>query len=185
MMSAKKQLLCYGIGNISRGDDGLGPALLHWLSKHNSSDEFEIQLEPAFQLQPENLYEFADKDVVLFLDADARFSEGVHFAEVFAKQSNNPFVSHALPPEQLLALYNELMDKPHPPAFCLSMGTHHIGLQETLSETAIKNLEGAKPLLKQLINLPLTQWRPLTSLSAPSAQVSFSGTHQETALPNA
>ncbi|MCG8667905.1 MAG: hydrogenase maturation protease [Pseudomonadales bacterium] len=164
---SKIKLLVYGIGNASRGDDALGPELLARLKQHmlnnqqDANNLFQITLEEAFQLQPEHIYDFEHQDMILFLDADARFSEGTCFTKISGNSlaMKQAYVSHALPPEQLLAMHESLTDEETPPAFALSMGAQHMELEEGLSEQAKTNLAEAEQLLLTLLNSSLDQWQ--------------------------
>lgn len=160
--SGQIKLLCYGIGNCSRGDDGLGPELLQALTKANIPQSlFKIQPEEVFQLQPEHIYDFKDTDVILFLDADSRFSSGIKFNAITANNIENPFVSHALEPELLLAMHQTLTDQATPPAFLLSMGTASVELGENLTAQGQENLSKALDFLIRLMETPLELWRLL------------------------
>lgn len=176
-MPEHTRILCYGIGNISRGDDGLGPELLDWLQQQAKSfSQYEITYEPAFQLQPENIYEFKNQDAILFLDADARFETGIQFNQLQIPTTENPFVSHALSPTQLLKIHNDLMAASHPPAFLLSMGASDIGLHEGLSSTAKKNLELAQEKCSYFLQQPLQSWPDLTTNQEPPNTAGCSAT---------
>lgn len=152
-------LLCYGIGNESRGDDGLGPALINWLQANAAEHPgIRLTLEKPFQLQPENIYDFAGQDALLFLDADARFQQGIRFSPLEADSTESPFVSHALAPGRLLKMHNDLLKSRHPRAFLLSMGAQSTGLDEALSATAKQNLALAKAFLAELLQQPISIW---------------------------
>lgn len=154
------KLLCYGIGNKSRGDDGIGPALLDWLeSVAEQFPAYDLTLEPAFQLQPENIYDFASQHGILFIDADISLDTGFCFKEINAQEDSNPFVSHALAPEHLLHIHNKLLNHPHPKAFLLSVSAQELGLHEELSITAKKNLSQTKSFLQKILAQPLEQWQ--------------------------
>ena len=159
-LHSPSHLLCYGIGNVSRGDDALGPKLLRWLANNcDSFSNYHFSLESPFQLQPENIYEFKDHDAILFLDADVRFHTGVKFKELTAASNNNPFISHALSPEQLLSMHNDLLKHHHPKAFLLSMGAVNMALEESISAQAKSNLRIAKKILSGLLTQPVSKWQ--------------------------
>ncbi len=61
------KLLIYGIGNLGRNDDGLGPKVLTSLEEFNWSDS--IQLQCNYQLNIEDALELSNFDLVLFIDA--------------------------------------------------------------------------------------------------------------------
>lgn len=165
-MGEAVNLLCFGIGNCSRGDDGLGPGLLHALANDETPSNnslFKLQLEEVFQLQPEHIYEFKHQDVILFLDADSRFSAGFKFSGLTANDIDNPFVSHALAPEKLLAMHKSLTNDPTPVAYLLSMGTENIELGESLSRQGQENLSKALSFMKELMNTPPERWNQFTN----------------------
>lgn len=151
------KLLCFGIGNVSRGDDALGPSLLDFIEAETPL--FQITKEEVFQLQPENLYELSGQDVVLFLDADARFKKDISFESIEPHAVESAFVSHALSPQRLLSMHQELADQSTPAAFLLSMGAADTELHEGLSEQGKLNLDSARQLISTLLNEPLQNWK--------------------------
>ena len=160
----RNKILCYGIGNISRADDGLGPALMQWLEAQATSIAgLEFTFESAFQLQPENIFEFNHHDAILFLDASVAFKEGARFGKIEPQAEKNAFVSHALPPPQLLAMFADILQKKPPDAYLLTMGCEFTELSDALSSQGDINLEAGKQLLKQVLDTPLNQWSKIQS----------------------
>ena len=156
----KPVLLCYGIGNPDRGDDALGPALLEWLAGQSEKIWlYDLVLEQPFQLQPENLYEMADADAIVFMDASVDSQQRVRFSAVTPQVSRSAFVTHALSPEHLLALHQSIMETAPPPAYLLSMGAVSMDLGESISEQGLENLEHAKNLLASYLKEELASWQ--------------------------
>ena len=153
------KVLCYGIGNLSRSDDGLGPRLLKWLETQVVAiDTLEFSFASPFQLQPENIFEFNHHDAILFLDASVEFKAGAKFKKVEPLAEKNAFVSHALPPHQLLAIFKDLTQTNPPDAYLLSMGCQSTELNDGLSQQGELNLKAGQQLLKKLLDQPLVNW---------------------------
>ena len=62
-----KPILVFGYGNLSRGDDALGPLLLDYIQKH--CDLRKIELLTDFQLQIEHALDLEHRSLILFVDA--------------------------------------------------------------------------------------------------------------------
>ncbi|MDX1693109.1 MAG: hypothetical protein R3208_05055 [Ketobacteraceae bacterium] len=156
------RLLCYGIGNLCRGDDAQGPLLVRWLEqKQEDFPLFRLQLEEPFQLQPEDVYDLKDADGILFMDADAQLSRAIQLQPVTALPCQSAFFTHALPPGHLLALYRQLMKTPPPPAYLLSLSTNDISLGSSLSAQAETNISSAMRLLSRLMTTGFATWETL------------------------
>lgn len=160
--AAKIRLLCYGIGNIDRGDDGQAPQLADWLEQQVNQGRFpryQIQLEQPFQLQPENIYDFARQDLVLFIDADVRLEKGISLRPLAPQKSASAFITHALSPEHLLSLPDQLTGQPPPPAYLLSLSAQSMALGESLSDQAKSNIHQARQLLQHLLEMTPDEWQ--------------------------
>ena len=152
------QLLVYGIGNHDRGDDAQGPLLIDWLDE-KPAEGWQLTLEHPYQLQPENLYEFTDKQAIMFIDADVRLREGIAFQPIKPLASQSAFISHAVSPEHLLDLYQRTMHQSAPPAWLLSLSAQGMELGEGISAAATENLQQAKVLLTRLLTSSIDEWQ--------------------------
>jgi len=132
------------VGNPSRGDDALGPALLarfaDWLATEGRSDDFELIED--FQLQIEHAVDLRGRALVLFIDAMMPCGEAFRFAPV-QPLAGLTHTSHALSPEAVLMVYGKTYGEAPPPAFVLGIGGEAFELGEPISPAAAAHLEAA------------------------------------------
>jgi len=63
-------LLVFGWGNVSRGDDALGPLFVQRLPEMlDAAQRDRVELLEDYQLQVEHTLDLADRERVLFVDA--------------------------------------------------------------------------------------------------------------------
>jgi hydrogenase maturation protease len=133
-----KRTLIIGIGNSSRGDDGLG-----WKFLDDVATREGIDLEYRYQLQVEDAALISGYDVVIFVDAMARpLSGGFLFAPCVPEQSAS-FTTHRLAPGSVLWLCRELFQV-MPNAYVMAIEGKQFELGQPLSEEAQGNLAHAK-----------------------------------------
>lgn len=130
-------------GNPSRGDDALGPLLVDAVTQAPMPD-LECILD--FQLQLEHALDLKGRRCVLFVDA-AR-SESLEPGQAFRVGRIEPasgmaHTSHALSPQQVLAVYERIEKKAAPEAWLLAIAGEAWGLGEGLSKVAQHNLDQA------------------------------------------
>ena len=144
-------IVLFGYGNPSRGDDALGPLLLEraeaWLAVQP-----DLSVEPVadFQLQIEHALDLQDRDLALFLDADAACAPPFAFRRALASQDGS-YTTHELSPGAVLQVCREITGQEAPPAFILSVRGERFDLGEPLSPAAARNLEEAWAFLKDLL----------------------------------
>jgi hydrogenase maturation protease len=136
--------LLFAIGNPSRGDDALAPALLMrlqaWLESQSLSDQFELLEE--FQLQVEHVTDMHERKRVIFIDAGMDTPAPFHYYR--ACESDVPLLySHAVSPEALLGVYRKFYQAEAPDTFVLCIKGESFELGESLSDTAETNLLAA------------------------------------------
>jgi len=141
-----KPILVFGYGNLSRGDDAVGPLLLEYLESH--ADLSQIELLTDFQLQIEHALDLAARQLVLFVDASVSCREAFELTEL-KPQRDNSYTSHAMSPAALLHVYTTLYRQPLPPAFLLSIRGESFELGEGLSADTARNLHGACQFAEQ------------------------------------
>lgn len=156
-------VLVIGIGNPSRGDDALGPLLMarlrEWVGK--SGLENRIELLEDFQLQVEHAADMQERERVLFLDA------GINTPTPYTVDRVRPYagravLSHALPPEDVLATYIQVFQRQPPPSFLLCVSGAAFELGASLSRHAAQNLEAAYAFAVQLMMATdLAAWEAL------------------------
>jgi hydrogenase maturation protease len=145
----KTTLVC-GYGNPGRGDDGLGPALVARLEEEPGlRGRTDIRTETRLQLNIEDALTVSSFDRVIFADASTRGRAFFEFKRV-RLTSGWSFSTHALAPGSVLGLCRELYGKT-PQAFILGIRGYRWGLEDGLSDKAVRNLARAAAfLLKRL-----------------------------------
>jgi hydrogenase maturation protease len=142
-------LLIIAIGNPSRGDDALGPALLDALDAKRVQADGTVELLTDFQLQVEHVLDIVGRRAVLFVDAAVPGScgedaQGVCLTRITADAAA-PLNSHALRPQAVLNVCASLK-QPVPPAWLLAIGGESFELGAPLSSAARDHLARAKDL---------------------------------------
>ncbi len=143
-------LLIFGYGNPSRGDDALGPLALERLEAGGFQG---VECVTDFQLQVEHALDLNERSLVLFIDAHLSCRPPFEFAPVFAK-SDRSYTTHAMSPQAVLQVYVEIYRQPPPPAFLLSIRGERFGLGEGLSLSAQNHLDAALTFAQSLCGAP-------------------------------
>ena len=97
-----KPVLLFGYGNLSRGDDALGPLLLEYIENTVNLDTIEILTD--FQLQIEHALDLENRALVLFVDASVACVNAFDFA-VLAPARDKIYTTHAMSPAAVLVVY--------------------------------------------------------------------------------
>lgn len=146
-------LLVLAVGNPSRGDDALGPALLDALAAlaAQGADRLgDIELLSDFQLQIEHALDLQGRRAVLFVDAArpgvVAAAGGVALTPLVPAAAL-PALSHALTPCAVLQVAQRL-GGPVPPAWQLAIEGLDFGLGEPISSTARARLASALALVR-------------------------------------
>ncbi len=140
------QLVVFGWGNVSRGDDGIGPLLLSRIEQAGWDD---VALIEDYQLQLEHALDLEGRELALFIDAGNGTPAPFYFREVFPRQGMT-HTSHALAPESVLAVFSQVTGENPPPAFLLCVRGDNFELGEGLSEDGAERLEIAWAFLQHL-----------------------------------
>jgi len=142
-MPARAPLLVIGIGNLSRGDDALGPLFVEAagraLAPEVAAGRLEMLVE--YQLQVENVLDLEGRARVVFVDAALEGERPFRCGRVEAGADRTPF-THALSPEALLASHRDVAGEP-PEAWLLAIKGERFGLGEPLSDAAKAHLDAA------------------------------------------
>jgi hydrogenase maturation protease len=139
--------LVLGIGNPSRGDDGLGSELVSLLEKRGPG---AVTTERVCQLNVEDALTISRHELVIFADASVKASPAFSFEEL-APIKETSFTSHSLTPGFLLHLCEELYGR-RPQAYLLSIGGEVWDVGRDLSQQARKNLGKAISFLQEFLN---------------------------------
>jgi hydrogenase maturation protease len=148
-----KPILVFGYGNLSRGDDAVGPLLLDYLAEH--LDLSNIELLSDFQLQIEHALDLQDREFVVFVDASVNCPDNFTFTPLTPTQDHS-YTSHALTPAALLSVYQSVSKQPIPPCFLLSIQAEAFELGTDLSERCAANLLEACRFMEKLLTQPLS-----------------------------
>ena len=144
-------VVVFAVGNPSRGDDAIGPALferlLVWLDRAELADGFELIED--FQLQIEHALDLRGRALALFIDAGEGTPAPFSFQRVLPS-SGIAHTSHELPPEAVLQVYRQTEGDEPPPSFVLCIRGEGFELGEPLSDAAQQRVEQAFTLLQDL-----------------------------------
>ncbi|MFZ2169069.1 MAG: hydrogenase maturation protease [Methylococcaceae bacterium] len=146
-----KPVLLFGYGNLSRGDDALGPLLLEYVESHFDLDGIEILSD--FQLQIEHALDLENRSLILFVDASVSCTSAFDFA-VLTPARDKSYTTHAMSPAAVLDVYQSIKKQTPPPCFLLSIKGEKFELGEGLSANAEQHLAQACQFSSQLLGHP-------------------------------
>ena len=142
-----KPILIYGYGNPGRQDDGLGPALVAELEAWAQTEGLSgIVFDSNYQLNVEDALTVAESRAVVFVDATKEGKAPFEFRPL-APQKEISFSTHAMPPESVLALADELYGA-RPPAWILAIRGEAWEPNAALSAAALAHLAAAREFLQ-------------------------------------
>jgi hydrogenase maturation protease len=137
-------LLVLAWGNPSRGDDALGPLLAERLFDRVQTSGLTncVEVVTDFQLQVEHALDLVGRERVLFVDA------ALDLAKPFTVRLLQPargggIGSHALAPEAVLQVYQDLHGQPPPHAMLLAIRATAFELGMVPGARALADLEQA------------------------------------------
>jgi hydrogenase maturation protease len=152
-----KPVLLFAYGNLSRGDDALGPLALDYVERQCALDDVELLTD--FQLQIEHALDLENRALVVFIDAAVAGVREFDFTELQPARDNS-YTTHAMSPAAVLAVYQDIKKQPPPPCFLLSIKAESFELGEDLSQSARHNLAAACQFIEGLLNnAELGAWR--------------------------
>ena len=159
-----KPILVFGYGNLSRGDDALGPLLLNYVENH--CDLSAIEILSDFQLQIEHALDLEKRALVLFVDASVDCTEPFDFSRIKPGKDKS-YTTHAMSPAAVLDVYQSIKKQTPPPCFLLSIKAEKLELGEGLSPQAKINLKEACEFTKELLKIgDFKSWQKLITNSA-------------------
>lgn len=137
-------LLVLAWGNPSRGDDALGPLLAERLLAHAETVACagRVEVLTDFQLQVEHALDLVGRERILFVDA-ALDLEGPFNVRPLHPARGGGIGSHALAPEAVLQVYEDLHGHPPPPATLLAIRASAFELGAAPSAEALADLDQA------------------------------------------
>lgn len=146
-----KPVLLFGYGNLSRGDDALGPLLLEYAETHCDLEEIEVLTD--FQLQIEHALDLENRRLVLFVDASVACVDAFDFT-VLEPARDKSYTTHAMSPAAVLDVYQSIKKQTPPPCFLLSIKAEKFELGDGLSANAENNLAQACSFAGRLLSNP-------------------------------
>ena len=138
--------LIFAVGNLSRGDDAVGPLLADRLLAEALSG---IDVLVDFQLQVEHALDLEGRSRVIFVDACVD-TEAPCVVRALEADGGFAHTSHALAPAQVLETYRRVTGHEPPPAWLLGVRAQRFELGEGLSAEAARACEAAWPKLLEL-----------------------------------
>jgi len=136
-------ILVLGWGNLSRGDDALGPMFIAGLHKALSAEVRElVEFQEDFQLQIEHAMDLIGRQHVLLVDASVS-CKGPFEARTLLPLRDASYTSHALSPETLLQVFIDFQGAPPPPTTLLAIRGESFELGTPMGDTASRNLQRA------------------------------------------
>ncbi|HJW12770.1 MAG TPA: hydrogenase maturation protease [Albitalea sp.] len=129
--------LVFGWGNLSRGDDALGPLFVERLRTRADVDCLD-----DYQLQIEHALDLVGHERVLFVDASVNCRAPFEVTRLQPEQDAS-FTTHAMSPQALMQVYRELHGEAPPPCTLLAIRGDRFELGEAPSAAALANLERA------------------------------------------
>jgi hydrogenase maturation protease len=131
--------LVLAVGNPSRGDDALGPALAERVEAAGLPG---VEVLTDFQLQVEHALDLVGRERVIFVDAGAGTPPPYELRRLRPKVEFL-YTSHALSPEAVLATYERVQGQPPPESWSLCVRGEAFELGQGLSVAAAGHLEQA------------------------------------------
>lgn len=136
-------ILVLAWGNLSRGDDALGPLCLTALREQlPESLKGQVEFLEDYQLQIEHALDLIGRKKVLLIDASLNGTAPFEVTELQAAQDAS-FTTHALSPQALLQVYQDLQGAPSPPCTLLAIRGEAFELGEPPSPAALAHLTSA------------------------------------------
>ncbi len=145
-------MLVFGWGNLSRGDDALGPLIIEQLRDAWAACPWVECLED-YQLQIEHALDLIGRQRVLFVDASLTCQTPFEVTCLQAVQDAS-FTTHAMSPQALLQVYQQLQGKAPPPCTLLAIRGENFALGEPPSADALANLAAARQWAQAWLDAP-------------------------------
>ena len=139
--AAVAPLLVFGWGNLSRGDDALGPLCLERLRQTMGLGAMVDYLDD-YQLQIEHALDLVGRQRVLFVDASLTCQAPFEVTSLQALQDAS-FTTHAMSPQALMQVYFDLQGEAPPPCTLLAIRGERFELGEPPGAEALANLAAA------------------------------------------
>lgn len=161
-------LLIFAYGNPSRGDDALGPLIYEHLlndrhrnkHRHANADKNgtqKVDLLTDYQLQIEHALDLEQREAILFVDASSSCTSAYELRRI-APEADNSYTTHAMTPAAVLEVYQQINQRPPPPAWMLTVRGYEFSLGKALSERARHNLRASYHFIDELLHTETKNW---------------------------
>jgi hydrogenase maturation protease len=131
--------LVFAVGNLSRGDDALGPLLAERIEALGLPG---VEVLTDVQLRVEHALDLGGRELVIFVDASVSAREPFTFERVNAARDAT-YTSHALSPAAVLDAYTRVVDASLPPTFVVAIRGYEFELGAAPTQRALANLQAA------------------------------------------
>jgi hydrogenase maturation protease len=135
--------LILGWGNLSRGDDALGPLFVARLQAQLPAElRDQVEFLEDYQLQVEHALDLVGRKRVLLVDASLNCVAPFQARRVQAMRDTS-YTSHALSAEALLQVFVDFEGSAPPPGTLLAIRGEAFELGEPMSDAAQRHLSAA------------------------------------------
>jgi hydrogenase maturation protease len=134
-------LLVFGWGNLSRGDDALGPLCIEQLRSSCALDD-RVDFLDDYQLQVEHALDLVGRARVLFVDASLNCAAPFEVTQLQPEQDAS-FTTHAMSPQALMQVYVSMHGESPPACTLLAIRGERFELGEPPSSDALEHLQAA------------------------------------------
>ena len=147
-------LLVFGWGNLSRGDDALGPLFIEQ-ARDTWAAGSGVECLEDYQLQIEHALDLVGRQRVLFVDASLTCQAPFEVTPLRAVQDAS-FTTHAMSPQALLQVYQQLRGEAPPACTLLAIRGESFELGEPPSAKARVNLAAALTWAQVWLDAPVS-----------------------------
>jgi hydrogenase maturation protease len=150
-----KPVLLFAYGNLSRGDDALGPKLLEHLQQEGFTEGCgrELKYLTDYQMQVEHVMDMQHCERVLLIDAAIDMGESHQFYPV-TEQLETQYTTHGMTPSTLLYTYRQTLQEDPPFTSMLAIRGRDFELGHPLSIDAENSLNEACIFIQNLLAQP-------------------------------
>lgn len=134
-------LLVFGWGNLSRGDDALGPLCIERL-RALAAPAAAVDYLDDYQLQIEHALDLVGRQRVLFVDASLSCRAPFELTQLHAAPDIS-FTTHALTPQALMQVFCDLRGEGPPSCTLLAIRGERFELGAPPSPAALAHLAAA------------------------------------------
>lgn len=134
-------VLVFAWGNLSRGDDAIGPMLVDHLRAALPANG-AVECLDDYQLQVEHALDLVGRKRVLFVDASVVAEAPFAVTELKA-QHDTSISTHAMSPQALMQVFENLHGMGAPPCTLMAIRAEQFGLGEPPTAQALSNLDAA------------------------------------------